>query len=300
MKNPFWYLIRSVNKFLIFLFFVISVQSFGQESHVRYFYSLNEKMPLAYLRLLTEDGKQGFLTDLSGKVNLPQAENIITNSLNISGYGINDTLISIKQILSRDTIFIKVKEFELSEVIISSSMLNELKIGDSSAEIREVSKPITPDGELDAGFYRYTIRVKIPKKKNLILDEIKFYVSNILNEKVDVSLRILYPEPENRIVPGKSNSITEFAELLNENKIIAISTHGWQKIQFEDSVQIPKGIADLFIVFDLLDTTSSSQFALTDQSISKDIDIGFYMNGGKIGVFQKEQIHPAIELTFLN
>ncbi|WP_192348160.1 hypothetical protein [Algoriphagus sp. Y33] len=299
MKNLFWYPIISANNWLFLLCLVLSLQTYGQESKVWYFFSLDERTPLAYLRLLPTDGKQAFFTDLEGKLALTTSDIPQISSFNISGYGINDTLISIQQLMSLDTVFLKAKEFELPEVAINSRQLSELKIGDSSAEGWEVSKPMGlingPEGE----FYRYTIRVKIPKKNQLLLDKIKFYVSNILAEKVDVSLRVLYPNSGKRIVPGKINSIAEFTELLQENKIITVSNSGWQQVRFQEPMQIPRGVGDLFIVFDLLEKEPKSRFAIVDQKNTKDIDLGFYITGGQIGVNNLDPIHPAVELTFL-
>jgi hypothetical protein len=299
MKNPFWSPILSVNKWLIVPLLLFCVQSFGQDTMVRYIYSLDEKIPLAYLRILPINGKEAFFTDLKGKLELPKTQTAQSTSFNISGYGINDTLISIQQVMSLDTIFLKTKEFELPEVAINSTQLSELKIGDSLADLWEVSMPITLVGAADGEFYRYAIRVKIPKKKQLYLDEIKFYVSNNLAEKVDVSLRVLYPISSKRIIPGRVSSISEFTELLQGTKIITVAKSGWQQVKFSESLQVPNGVVDLFIVFDLLEKKPKSRFAIADQKTSKDIDLGFYTTGGKIGVFNLDAIHPAVEITFL-
>lgn len=299
MKNPFWCPIRSVNKWLIVLFMLISFQSFGQERSATYFYSYKENIPLAYLRVQVEAGSFMDFTDLAGKLEYLKQEIPENSSINISGYGINDTLLSIKQIWELDTIFLKTKEFELPEVAINSTALSELKIGDALADGWEVTKPIDLNNRSDGEFYRYTIRVKIPKKNQLLLDEIKFYVSQILEEKVDVSIRILFPNRGLQIKSGRINSIQDFTELLQGNKVVEVSKPGWIQVNFDESVGIPEGVKDLFIVFDLLEKEPKSKFAIVNQRISKDIDLGFYINGGEIGVFEGDPFHPAIELTFL-
>jgi hypothetical protein len=246
-----------------------------------------------------KDGSFMDFTDLAGKLEYLKQEIPENSLINISGYGINDTLVSVKQLWNTDTIFLKTKEFELPEVAVTASQLTELKIGDSSAARTEVSRPIKlmngPEGE----FYRYTIRVKIPKGKLLLLEEIKFYVSKILAEKVDISLRVLYPNSGKRIIPGKINSISEFTELLQENKILTVSNSGWQQVSFQEPMQIPRGVGDLFIVFDLLEAEPKSRFAIVDQKNSKDIDLGFYITGGQIGVANLDPTNPAVVITFL-
>jgi hypothetical protein len=299
MKNPFWCPTLSVNKCLTVPLLLFCVQSFAQENTIRYIYSIDEKIPLAYLRVLPINGKEAFFTDLKGKLELPKTQTAQSTSFNISGYGINDTLISIQEVISVDTIFLKTKEFELPEVAINSTQLSELKIGDSLADLWEVSKPMTLVGIADGEFYHCAIRVKITKKKQLYLDEIKFYVSNILAEKVDVSLRVLYPISSKRIIPGRINSISEFTELLRGTKIITVAKPGWQQVKFTESVPVPNGVVDLFIVFDLLEKEPKSRFAIANQKISKDIDLGFYITGGEIGVLTLDAIHPAVEITFL-
>lgn len=299
MKNPFWFPIRSVNKWLIIPLLLISVQSFGQERSATYFYSSNEQIPLAYLRVQVKDGSFMDFTDLAGKLEYLKQEIPENSSINISGYGINDTLLSIKQIWELDTIFLKTKEFELPEVAVTSSKLSELKIGDAKAEGWQAAKPIGLIGGAEEDFYRYTVRVKIPKKKQLYLNELKFYVSDILEEKVGLSIRILFPNNGLDIKPGKNNSIQDFTELLQGNKVVEVAKPGWMQVNFDKSVSIPEGVKDLFIVFDLLEKEPKSKFALADQRVSKAIDLGFYITGGEIGVFENYPIHPAVELTFL-
>lgn len=299
MKNPFWCPIRSVNKWLIIPFVLICVSSFGQERRATYFYSSNEQIPLAYLRVQVKDGSFMDFTDLAGKLEYLKQEIPENSSINISGYGINDTLISIKEIWNLDTIFLRSKEFELPEVSVNSSKLSELKIGDAKAEGWQAAKPIGLIGAAEKDFYRYTIRVKIPKKKQLYLDELKLYVSDILEEKVDVSIRILFPNNGLDIKPGRNNSIQDFTELLQGNKVVEVSKPGWMQVNFDESVGIPEGVKDLFIVFDLLEKEPKSKFALADQRVSKAIDLGFYITGGEIGVFEGDPFHPAVELIFL-
>jgi hypothetical protein len=299
MKNQFGLVIRSVNSWLVVAFLLISSHAFGQERQSIYFYSANEEMPLAYLRVQVVEGRFMDFTDIKGKLEYLKQEIPQNSLINISGYGINDTLISTQQVMSLDTIFLNTKEFELPEVAINSSQLSELKIGDSSAEGWEVTKPIALSRGEEGDFYRYTIRVKVPKSKQLLLDEIKFYVSKILAEKVDVSLRVLIPSTTKRIMHGKMNSIVEFTDVLPSNKIIAVTKSGWQQINFNESVQIPIGVSDLFIIFDLIEKIPKSRFAIIDQQTSKDIDLGFYYSSGKIGVFPSNRFHPAVEITFL-
>ncbi len=299
MKNPFWCLIQSANKYLIVPFFLIFVQSFGQERSTTYFYSSNERMPLAYLRVQVEGGSFMGFTDLTGKLEYLKKEIPENSLINISGYGINDTLLSVKRIWEVGAIFLKAKEFELPVIAINSTVLSELKIGNASGKVREVSNPIVTVGGSKGEFYRYTIRVKIPKKKQLYLDEFKFYVSKVLEEKVDVSIRILVPKKGFQIYQGKINSIKDFSELLQGNKVVEVSKPGWKKVNLDGSVLIPEGVKDLFIVFDLLENEPKSKFALADQGVSKDIDLGFYITGGEIGVFNSDKFHPAVELTFL-
>jgi hypothetical protein len=95
------------------------------------------------------------------------------------------------------------------------------------------------------------------------------------------------------------NSIVEFTDVLPSNKIIAVTKSGWQQINFNESVQIPIGVSDLFIIFDLIEKIPKSRFAIIDQQTSKDIDLGFYYSSGKIGVFPSNRFHPAVEITFL-
>jgi hypothetical protein len=129
-------------------------------------------MPLAYLRVQVEGGSFMDFTNSTGKLEY-QKQEIPENSLiNISGYGINDTLLSVKRLWEIDTIFLKAKEFELPEIAINSTSLSEFKIGNSSGKIQEVSNPIVTVGGPKGEFYRYTIRVKIPKKEPLYLEEI--------------------------------------------------------------------------------------------------------------------------------
>ncbi|WP_091654926.1 hypothetical protein [Algoriphagus ornithinivorans] len=298
MKNPFWYPIRSVNKCLIIPFVFICFQSIGQERSATYFYSSNEQIPLAYLRVQVEGGSFMDFTDLAGKLEYLKKEIPENALINISGYGINDTLLSIKEIWNLDTIFLPSKEFELPEVAVNSTKLSELKIGDAKAEGWQATKPIGLIGSAQGEFYRYTIRVKIPKKKQLYLDKLKFYVSDILKEKVDVSIRILLPNNRMDIKPGKNNSIHDFSDLLQRNKVVEVLKPGWVQVNFDEYVGIPEGVKDLFIVFDLLEKEPKSNFALADQRVSKDIDLGFYITGGEIGVFNPDKFHPAIELTF--
>ncbi len=70
-------------------------------------------------------------------------------------------------------------------------------------------------------------------------------------------------------------------------------------MNFDESVGIPEGVKDLFIVFDLLEKESKSRFMIANQQTSKAIDEAFYNTGGKIGVYNLHPIHPAIELIFL-
>jgi hypothetical protein len=299
MKNPFWFPIRSVNNWLIVPFMLTCGQSFGQERSTTYFYSSNEQIPLAYLRVQVEGGSFMDFTDLAGKLEYLKQEIPENSSINISGYGINDMLLSIKEIWNLDTIFLRSKEFELPEVAVNSSKLSELKIGDAKAEGWQAAKPIGLIGAAEKDFYRYTIRVKIPKKKQLYLDEIKFYVSDILEGKVDVAIRVLFPNSDIQLKPGRNNSIQDFTELLQANKVVEVAKPGWMQVNFDESVGIPEGVKDLFIVFDLLEKEPKSKFALADQRVSKAIDLGFYITGGEIGVFEGDPFHPAIELTFL-
>ncbi|MFN3999793.1 hypothetical protein [Algoriphagus sp.] len=299
MKNPFWCLIPSVNKWLIVPFLLIFVQSYGQEKNTTYFYSSNERMPLSYLRVQVEGGSFMDFTNLTGKLEYLKKEIPENSLINISGYGINDTLLSIKQIWDLDTIFLKTKDFVLPEFAINSTLLSELKIGDASAGIREVSNPITLYGGSEDEFYRYTIRVKTPKKKQLHLDEIKFHISQNLKEKVNVSLRILAVDNSKNLRPGKNNSISEFVEVLREIKIVSIDNPGWNTVGFNEPIPLPKNAANIFIVFDLLGDGEKSGFSLSDQTVTKNIDLGFYITGGIIGVFESSPIHPAVEVTFL-
>jgi hypothetical protein len=194
---------------------------------------------------------------------------------------------------------LKTKDFVLPEVAINSTQLSELKIGDASAGIREVSNPITLYGGSEDEFYRYTIRVKTPKKKQLHLDEIKFHISQNLKEKVNVSLRILAVDNSKNLRPGKNNSISEFVEVLREIKIVSIDNPGWNTVRFNEPIPLPKNAANIFIVFDLLGDGEKSGFSLSDQTVTNNIDLGFYITGGIIGVFESYPIHPAVEVTFL-
>jgi hypothetical protein len=299
MKNPFWCPIQSANKWLIVPLFLIFVQSFGQEKNTTFFYSSNERMPLSYLRVQVNGGSFMDFTDLTGKLEYLKKEIPENSYINISGYGINDTLLSVKQLLEVDTIFLKVKEFELPEIAINSTILSEYKIGNATGKVQEVSNPIVTEGAPEGEFYRYTIRVKLPRKKQLYLDEIKFYVSKILEEKVNVSIRILVPKKSLQIKQGKINSIQDFSELLKGNKLVEVSKPGWTQVNLDGSVLIPEGGKDLFLVFDLVEKEPKSRFAIADQRVSKDIDLGFYITGGEIGVFNPDKLHPAVELTFL-
>ncbi|MCH7415427.1 hypothetical protein MM213_18145 [Belliella sp. R4-6] len=299
MKSELSSHILSISKWLFVPLLLFSFKISAQDRTVRFIYSIDDKVPLSYLRVLSDDGKQAFFTDIKGKFEFPQAQTAEKTSFNISGYGINDTLISIQQVMSKDTLFLKAKEYELPEVIINSSHLSELKIGDSSAQEFEVDKPIESHDGLEGVYYRYTIRVKVPKRKSLVLDEIKFYVSKILEKQVEISLRILVPKAPQRIISGKRNSIDDFTDLLPSSKIVAVAKPGWQQIKFSEPVQVPSRASDLFIVFDLLEEQPKSKFAIVNQRTSKDIDIGFYDKGGAIGVFHSESFHPAIEVIFL-
>lgn len=299
MKNPFWCHIRSVNKWLFVPLLLIFDQSFGQEKETIYFYSSNERMPLAYLRVQVKDGNFMDFTDLSGKLEYLKQEIPQNSKIIISGYGINDTLLSVKQIWDLDTILLKTKEFELPEVAITSTLLSELKIGDASVNVMEVTNPIKLIGGAEDEFYRYTIRVKTPKKKQLYLDHIKFHVSKNLKDQVSLSLRILAPANSKNLKPGKNNPMSEFVDILSGTKIISVENVGWNSVQFNKPIQIPKDVIDIFIVFDLLGDGEESRFSLSDQKVTKDIDLGFYITGGKIGVFESYPTHPAVEITFL-
>lgn len=299
MKNPFWCLTRSANKWLIILLLLVCVSSFGQETSTTYFYSSKDNIPFAYLRVQVQGSSFMDFTDLKGKLEYLKKEIPENSLINISGYGINDTLLLVKKLWEFDTIFLRSKEFELPEIAINSTSLSEFKIGNSSGKIQEVSNPIVTVGGPKGEFYRYTIRVKMPKKEPLYLDEIKFYVSRILEEKADVSIRILVPKKDLQIKQGKINSIQDFSELLQGNKVVEVSKPGWMQVNLDGSILIPQGVKDLFIVFDLLEKEPKSRFALADQGVSKDIDLGFYITGGEIGVFNPDKFHPAVELTFL-
>lgn len=299
MKNQFWCLITSGSNWLVVPLLLVFVQSFAQDNTVRYFYSLDSNVPLSYLRVVPSDAKQAFFTDLKGKLEIANSKLPQVTSFNISGYGINDTLISIQDFLSAQTIFLETKDFVLPEVSIGSTQLHELKIGDSKAGLWEVKGPIKLLGGEEGEFSRDAIRVKISSRNQHYLDEIKFYVSKSLVQSVYVSVRILFPSPAKKIVPGRKNPVSGFKELLQENKIVNVTKSGWQEVRFAESVQIPVGVSDLFIVFDLLETVPKSNFAIAEQKTSKKIDFGFYLTGGSIGVDNLYPIHPAVEITFL-
>lgn len=299
MKNQFWSRITLGSKWLLVFFFLISVQSFSQVNIIRYFYSLDANTPLSYLRIVPNEGNQAFFTDLKGKLEIPKSELPEMTSINISGYGINDTLISMRDLMSKETIFLRAKEYVLPEVAVKSSQLTEIKIGDSRAGLWEVNNPMKLIGGEEGELYRYAIRVKISDPIPTYLEEIKFYVSKILIEKVDVSIRILVPSATKKIVPGRMNPISGFQELLQGNKIVKVTNSGWQQVYFEESVQVPDGVTDLMIIFDLLEKEPKSNFAIANQKTSKKIDLGFYLTGGKIGVHSLDSVHPAVELTLL-
>jgi hypothetical protein len=299
MKNQFWSRITLENKWLVIIFFLISVQSLAQDSTIRYFYSLDSKTPLSYLRVVPSEGNQAFFTDLKGKLEIPNSELAPIKGFNISGYGINDTLISKRDLLSKETIYLKTKEYILPEFAVKSSQLIEIKIGDSRAGLWDVNNPMKLIGGGEGELYRYAIRVKIPDRSTVYLDEIKFYVSKILAEGVDISIRTLVPSTTKKIVPGRMNPISEFRELLQGNKIVKVTKSGWQQVNFDEIIQIPKGVSDLMIIFDLLEKEPKSNFAIANQKTSKKIDLGFYLTGGKIGVHSLDPVHPAVEVTLL-
>lgn len=116
---------------------------------------------------------------------------------------------------------------------------------------------------------------------------------------MDVAIRALFPNSDIQLKLGRNNSIQDFTELLQGNKVVEVAKPGWMQVNFDESVGIPEGVKDLFIVFDLLEKEPKSKFALADQRVSKAIDLGFYITGGEIGVFEGDPFHPAIELTFL-
>lgn len=298
MKNPFWYPITLLKISLFFFLTLFSRQSFSQSGSKIFFYSKTEKTPLGYLKIQEKDGKASFFTDIKGK--LDYDKNILSTKSEfiISGYGVNDTLISAKHFLEADTIFLKVKEFVLPELTINSSKLKEIKIGDWTATVDDVSNPIRLFGGQDGEAYRYTVKIQMPKGR-LLLDQLKFHVSAGLNDQVDLVFRVLYSPSLRRISHGKNYPISDFNDLLPSPMIINVHKSGWKKIEFSEPVFIPSGTENLFLVFDILENSYLSNFSISEQSTTKKIDLGFYITGGKLGVFEPFHIHPAIELVLL-
>jgi hypothetical protein len=300
MKNHFWFPFIWKSKGFVFgVFLTVTVNvAFGQGNVERYFYSSEEKAPLTYLQLVSPTN--GFLvyTDMKGMAILPDSVFKTQIGFNISGFGVNDTLISAFQLLKMDTVFLKMKDFDLPEVSINSTFLSELKIGDRRSPIREVKRPIGVTGSEDIN-YRYTVRVQVPKRSQILLDQVNICVSQILEKEEQVVIRLLYPLSAKRIKYGKNEQINDFVDLLPSPKLVTIKSAGWNAISFNEPIPIPKGTTDLFILFDLLETGSNSKFAIVEQAVTKDIDLGYYLTGGEIGVFHPYPIHPAVEFIFL-
>lgn len=300
MKNPFWSPIILKGKGLVFgilLSLVVSVV-YGQEKVAKYFYDQYAKTPMTYLQLVSPTNGYLVYTDMKGMAIFPDSVLKTQISFNISGFGVSDTLISAFQLLEVDTVFLKMKDFDLPEVSINSTLLSELKIGDRRRPIREVKRPIGVSGSEDTN-YRYTIRVQVPKRSQLLLDQVNICVSQILEKEEQVVVRLLYPLSVKKIKYGINEQINDFVDLLPSPKIVTIKSAGWNAISFDEPIPIPKGTTDLFILFDLLETDSHSRFAIVEQAVTEDIDLGYYLTGGEIGVFHPYPIHPAVEFIFL-
>jgi hypothetical protein len=300
MKNPFWSHIIWKSKGLVFgiLLSLLVSGVYGQDQVAKYFYDQDAKTPLTYLQLVSPTN--GFLvyTDMKGMAILSDSVFKTQMSFNISGFGVNDTLISAFQLLDMDTVFLKMKNFDLPEVSINSTLLSELKIGDRRSPIREVKRPIGVTGPKNIN-YRYTIRVQLPKRSQLLLDQVNICVSQILEKEEQVVVRLLYPLSAKKLKYGINEQINDFVDLLPSPKLVTIKSAGWNPISFDEPIPIPKGTTDLFILFDLLETGSNSKFAIVEQAVTKDIDLGYYLTGGEIGVFHPHPIHPAIEFILL-
>lgn len=298
MKNPFWSRTLLVSRFFFLAILLTCGIAKAQNENQVFFYS-TENSPLSYLRVKGQNVTFMSYTDLSGKLEYDKDQIPLNSTIYVSGYGINDTLIVLQNVLKLDTIFLKTKEFILPEFEINSEKLNKLVIGDSNADGWDVKSPMKSANPSESGFYRYTIRVKVPRNEQLYLEKIKFYVSKILTSEVDLTLRVLVPKPTLKIKPGKNNLIQDFSELLPQNEIVQVKDPGWRVVAFNESVPVPKGVKDLFIVFDVLEKEPISNFALAKQKVSKNIDLGFYFSGGIIGLSNLDPIHPAVEITFL-
>ncbi|MBS9523987.1 hypothetical protein KI659_08160 [Litoribacter alkaliphilus] len=245
---------------------------------------------LPYVKLVYKPSGKVIFTDEKGNSLLDSG---IGQELYISGAEVKDTVISIKDIIATDKIYLTPRIIDLQEVVVTDKKMKTVWIGNKEYSLIKSYRPIEfANATMN---YRYTALVTLPSKKERVVKAVEVHFSEDIAESILASVRVLGSADHRKVKKdGKIYNISHFRDLVSAQQVIEISKGGgWNKFDFREGVIIPKGLKEVFIVIDLLESPKV-EVAVDFQLSKSGIYSGFYGTEGIIGVFDTSEEHLAL------
>lgn len=233
--------------FLLFFFsHIANGQSLVISGDLR---DLDSSKPISYANIIDiTDKKSGTTSRKDGTFKLTVTDDSVDHKIFISAVGYRDTILTARQVKDTETIYLKRRNYELPDVVVSGKRLEELVIGDTSSHVE--SKNITLTGAGGAGFsWGSYINVK-RKEIGGYVNELKVYFSEKGFVGTPMALRA-------RLFTGKFTfnyrlHFSDFRDLLPEPVIITPESSGWLTIDLSEyKIPVPK--SGLYFIFTPLD-----------------------------------------------
>lgn len=224
--------------------------------HAQTIQLLDEKSgePLAFRKVTFLPTREFIVTDIEGKFKLtPQ---IVTDNreVMVSGFGLDDVLFDLNEIKSSTGIKLKVKELELAEMLIKSSPLKAIQIGDSSRDLVQESKSrklVSEDMKTLNNLF-YGVKIALPKSNEIFLSKVKFHVGEPFHtHSALVNLRLFGVAKNKNLVDYKIYNPNEFTELGFEPILESVKDGGWKEIVLSEPLKISREYKYLVIILEL-------------------------------------------------
>ncbi|MFO7825582.1 MAG: hypothetical protein R6V72_16710 [Cyclobacterium sp.] len=216
--------------------------------------------------------KEFLITNSEGIVGF-NPDSIVTDEILISGFAIDDTLISIDKISNLGEIKIKVNDILLETFEVKTKRLETLLVGDSSYLVKEEKRArklgsFSDSGEMYLNDMRYGSFVKTPKREEIFISKLFFHVgSSFIKDSILIDIRILGNKEMLRIKPMKVYTLDKFMDLAPKAMLFEVNQIGWNEVVFEPPISIPDYLDSIFILLDQWEESNS--FTISKQNFSK-------------------------------
>lgn len=228
------------------------------------------KIPYATLIDITTN-KYGTTSQENGSFKLVLPNGSENNKIFISSLGYKDTTIVVSDILKTQRIYLSQENYELPDVVITSTKSKEVEIGDSQSSVAMLDNK-TRGYQSSAGF-SWGAYFKTKNKENgAHLKSFNIYIGNTGFPEAPLMLRLLEFTGEFEFSRSQPRSL--FKDIHQKPIIIEASKSGWFQLDLSDlNIRIPEN--GIYCLLTPLDKGGKFSYE-TPQGLKYGASIGIY------------------------